>query len=437
MNDQRPTDRLLAAWLELEAPVSAPDDLRTDIHRATARIRPRPAWLARLGGHHMDVITGGARRRDTRLLPLLALLGLLLAAALALYVGSQRPPTENPLADVATPTPAVKPDATEARPALLSYADVALSMPYPIRQVQLGLSGNYVGTAGPDTNELLRSIYRVDTGLNRTTLLIDDIPAGPSDHLAFAASGGVILIGHGEGNRALRYDAKSGEFLGEIAVGTGPLEPLMAGGAIWFPNFGEGSVTGIDPSTGTVVATVSIPQFNGRGPLSLAVGDHSDRFWAVSPSSNTLVGIRSESGAVEDEATLPGESYCGVAGLTHRYWVVSCDGSGSVEVLPDTYVSSRVPVTFTVAPGALAPVFEHNNRVWFPTEDRSNPQWTTTLVPVDPESLAVGAPFDLGARVGVVRIGSGVWLISGTDLYRLNLDALPSDPLRLESPPSN
>ena len=435
MNDPRSTDRLLAAWLELEAPARAPDELPTDIHRATARIRPRPAWLARLGGHHMDVIHGGARRRDTRLLPLLALLGLLLASLVALYVGSHQPPPENPLADVATPTSA--PDATESTPALSSYADLALSMPYPIRQVQLGLSGNYVGVAGPDTNELLRSIYRVDTGLNRTSLLIDDIPAGPTDHLAFAASGGVILIGHGEGNRALRYDAKSGQLLGEIALGTGPLEPLMAGGATWFPNFGAGSITGIDPRTGTVVATVSIPQFNGQGPLSLGVGDDSNRFWAVSPSSNTLVGIRTESGTVEIEATLPGESYCGVAGLTHRYWVTTCDGSGTVEVLEDTYVSSRVPVTFNVAPGALAPVFEHNNQVWFPTEDRSNPRWTTTLVPVDPESLAVGSPIDLGARVGVVSFGSGVWIISGTDLYRLRLDELPSDPLRLESPPGD
>lgn len=368
----------------------------------------------------MDVITGGARRRDTRLVPLLALFGLLLAAALAaVYIGSQpRPPADPLLADA----PSASPRAPIATPALQRYADLVLSMPYPIRQVQ---PGNLVGIAGPDTNELLRSIHRVDTQTDSTSVVVDDIPVAPTDHVSFATWGNTILIGHDEGSRALRYDARTGELLGETPVGTRPLEPLVAGGAIWFPNFGDGSITGIDPLTGSVIATIPIPQFNGQGPLALGVGDDSTSLWAVSPSSSSLIGINPGSGSVAIDATLPGESYCGVGGLSHKYWVIGCDGS--VVVLPDTYVSSSEPVTINVAPGVIAPVFEHAGRVWFPTEDRSTPDWTTTLVPVDAESLAVGDPVDLGAKVGVVRTGEIVWLMSGKELYRLRLDDLPTN----------
>ena len=66
MNDRRSPERLLAAWFELEAPLGTRDELRDDIYRATRRIRPRPAWLARLKGDHRDISTSGAYRGDPR-----------------------------------------------------------------------------------------------------------------------------------------------------------------------------------------------------------------------------------------------------------------------------------------------------------------------------------------------------------------------------------
>ena len=109
----------------------------------------------------------------------------------------------------------------------------------------------------------------------------------------------------------------------------------------------------------------------------------------------------------------------------HSYWVTACDGSAKVVFLPDTYVTLTEPVVVDVAPGVSATVFEAGNRVWFTTEDRSAAAWTTKLVPVDRDSLAVGTPIDLGAQVGVVPTTSGVWLTLGTDLYQLRLDSLP------------
>ena len=86
------TDRLIAAWLAGEAPNGAPDGLRDHVVSTTAGIRPRPAWLARLKGNHMDVIVGGRSRQrllPRQLVPILAVVGLLLAlAGGALLVGS-------------------------------------------------------------------------------------------------------------------------------------------------------------------------------------------------------------------------------------------------------------------------------------------------------------------------------------------------------------
>jgi hypothetical protein len=435
MNDPRTPDRLLAAWFEADAPASAPDALKTDIYRATARIRPVPPWLARMRGNPMDVILGGAGRRNSRLVPVFALLLLTLAlVAGGLVIISQRrdempvivPPSTLPSSTLppADPVPSVA-------PAFQAYADLAVSMPYRIRQVQ---PGNYIGVAGPDTDELLRSIHRFDPSDQSSTLVIDDIPAGPSDHVSFTTYGNVVVIGHDEGNRALRFDARSGEFLGETRLGTRPLEPIVWDeGDIAFPNFGDGAVSLLDAVTGTVEA-VPIPAFNGNGPLSLITA-HSG-LWAVSPSAPVLVGIGrmvtsdtpyKVSPRAHIEAGLPGGPHCGVGFGAHQFWVTGCDGSSKVVVLPDTYISSSKPRTIDVAPGVLAPAFEYDGRVWFPAEDRSSPTWTTKLVPVDSETLALGEPIDLGDQVNVVQAGANVWITSKNDLYQVRLDSLPSD----------
>src|SRR4029079_13952605 len=127
MNDTRTPDRLLAAWFTSEAPASAPDALRTDIIRATAAIRPRPAWLARLRGNPMDVIVGGAGRRNSRLVPVLIILGILLALAIgAIYVGSPRPDDQ---LTVVPPLPSSSIDAPTTHASTPSASPAATPVP--------------------------------------------------------------------------------------------------------------------------------------------------------------------------------------------------------------------------------------------------------------------------------------------------------------------
>jgi hypothetical protein len=115
MNERDRVDRLITSWLDERAPSNATAELLADIVSTTSRRRPRPAWLARIEGHHMNVIEGGRSRGLPRLIPFLVLLGLAVAlAAAAVGSGAFRndpqpigivEPSPSADAAVASPTP--------------------------------------------------------------------------------------------------------------------------------------------------------------------------------------------------------------------------------------------------------------------------------------------------------------------------------------------
>ena len=114
-HDRRTARRppLPARWLESEAPERAPTGLIDQITTATRSARPRPTWIARLEGHHVDVIQGGRRSSVPRLGLALAVIGFILAVAGAIaLVGSRQPDTVRPQASIAAD--AVRPQASAA-----------------------------------------------------------------------------------------------------------------------------------------------------------------------------------------------------------------------------------------------------------------------------------------------------------------------------------
>ncbi|HET7494240.1 MAG TPA: hypothetical protein VFJ80_02255 [Candidatus Limnocylindrales bacterium] len=102
MTDEQRAARLFQTWLESEAPERAPAGLIDQITTATRSARPRPTWIARLEGHHVDVIQGGRRSSVPRLGLALAIIGLILAVAGAIaFVGSRQPDNVRPQASAA------------------------------------------------------------------------------------------------------------------------------------------------------------------------------------------------------------------------------------------------------------------------------------------------------------------------------------------------
>ena len=92
MNDQQRADRLFLTWLESEAPSATPVGLLDRIDTATRAARRRPAWVARLEGHHMDITERGRLRGVPRLGLVPAIIALVLAAAAVIaFIASQQP----------------------------------------------------------------------------------------------------------------------------------------------------------------------------------------------------------------------------------------------------------------------------------------------------------------------------------------------------------
>jgi len=428
MNDRRSPEHLLAAWFELEAPPGVPDDLRTDIHHATRRIRPRPAWLARLRGHHMDVIVGGAGRRQPRLLPLLLVLGLVLAlGAAAVYVGSQ--PRRVPAVILPSPSAAtsVGPSAATPRPTPsatrppMVMADSRIELPHNVIEVFAGSDALWVSVAGEGSNESVRSIYRIDPATDQATLVVSDMPAAASGPISHAEAGGFLWIVDNGGDQIFRYDAASGDLVETIPVADFPIEPHVAFGSVWALEYQVGQASRIDPTSGDILATIEIPQFAGEGPRDIAAG--TSLLWAITPRQDVMVAIDPATNEIVDEVELQPDLHCGVAVMAGRIWVSGCESNDAVQVFDE---ATRTAVgTVADLPGMGLPVHVDGSTAWLPSVDVD-----THLFGVNAANVADGGDrpdLGLGVKAGNLTNGFGsLWYSYERNVYRLSLDSLPS-----------
>jgi hypothetical protein len=416
MNDIIGTERLLAAWMEAEAPPRAPAGLRDDILSATTGIRPRPAWLARLKGNHMNVIMGGRVGRSPyqRYVPILVALGLLLALLVgAAVVGSR----------------------------LLLQSDTSpgiarVAFTEPLFQVVQGDDGTtWVSTFNEEAGAFqVTGIHRVNPDGTSAAPVVTDLPPG---HVSFVVLDGVIWASHDEAGGWRTWDAETGEPIAAGELGGAnlrPLEPLMAYGAVWQPLFGSDGVARLDPRTGETVRITTAP-----APRGLAAG--ADHVW-VAHVSGPVVGIDPETNEVT--TTLPVESTsCGASVAGGRVWVFACSGSITVDVFePDgtlakTYRSDAVPIyafdydgdVWTVETTAEARVFENDQFKTVPSRTR--------IVRLDRSTLEPLASYDAGEGITIpdradlvtgTLDSDALWLVQGTDAIRVPLSALPDRP---------
>jgi hypothetical protein len=419
MNDRSSPERLLSAWFESEAPTAAPADLRDDIHHATSRIRPRPAWLARLKGNHMDVIVGGARRREPRLIPLLLLVGLVLAVvAAAAFVGSQRPAENLGLVPSARPSPA-----SPSAPAATPLTDDVTALPFSVIEIIPGDTAMWVSVGGEDTTEFARSIHRVDPATGEATLVVTDMPGRGSHHPFVEAAASLWAV---DANRMLRFDAATGELLGEIPLGEFPTEPGVGFGSVWSENYRDGTLTRIDAATGEIIATIEIAQFAGEGPRSIAAG--SSLFWAITPRTDVLVGIDPATNAVAQEIALATGLHCGVGVAAGRVWVDACENDYPIQVF-DEATGAAIEVPADIVDIGL-PVHADGNIVWVPRFDPGQPPNEMFLAAYDATTLepVEDATVTLGTNVRYTRSGFGsLWYGIADNLYRLPLEALSTE----------
>jgi YVTN family beta-propeller protein len=201
--------------------------------------------------------------------------------------------------------------------------------------------------------------------------------------------------------------ASLGRVTATIPVGAGPVDTLVAAGAVWVANAAQGTVSRIDPATNTVTGTIPV----GRNPVRLAAGFGS--VWVANETSQTVSRLDARTGQLQ--ATIPVTSHVSPTQLTidtDAVWVKS--GARLWRLDPATNTMTQRTGDWEVGSGELAVV---DGRLWLSGTTRTGAR---QIVRVDPSTSRVVDRFPTGGD-GTLAVGGGsVWQagITTQTIYR-------------------
>ena len=170
--------------------------------------------------------------------------------------------------------------------------------------------------AGPNT------VGMIDCGQARLSAVVTGVgrPNG------VASGAGAVWISDSADDMLLRVDS-AGQVIDRIPVGHGPAGVAVADGEIWVANELDGTVSEVNPGSGTQVAMIPA----GIGPDAIAPGYGS--VWVANVTSDTLSRIDAATGDVV--STIPlGGSPAGLAVGDGAVWVISQGTSELLRVDP-------------------------------------------------------------------------------------------------------
>ena len=195
-------------------------------------------------------------------------------------------------------------------------------------------------------------------------------------------------------NMLLRVDP-AGQVNDRIPVGRGPAGVVVAGGEVWVADELDGTVSEVNPGSGTQVAAIPA----GIGPAAIASGYGS--VWAANVTSDTVSRIDAATGVVVSTISL-GSAPTAIAVGDGAVWVTSPDTGELLRIFIDGQ-PHRAGHPGRPEPGWLA---VGAGSVWVAdgggTVTRVNPR--TGQV----RTIEVG-----GAPAGVVCADGAVWVASG------------------------
>jgi YVTN family beta-propeller protein len=220
----------------------------------------------------------------------------------------------------------------------------------------------------------------------------------------------VLLLTRGSGQTAAAgnsvavLDAKTGDLVGDIAVGARPGAVASGAGSIWAANLGDGSVSRIDPRTRRVTRTLSI----GSGVSGVATA--GDRVWTLGPPAI----VRS----IDPLFNRPGQAVrIGTLSpfASHRSWSVAA-GAGSVwasngdsAIVRIDPTTSAVKARINVGNGPSG-IAVGNGAVWVGDD------LDATVSRIDPGTNGVTTTIPVGHGASGIAVGGGaVWVAQTLD----------------------
>jgi YVTN family beta-propeller protein len=201
--------------------------------------------------------------------------------------------------------------------------------------------------------------------------------------------------------------ASLGRVVATIPVDASPVDAVVADGAVWVANAGQGTVSRIDPATNAVTGTTPV----GRNPVRLAAGFGS--VWVANKTSNTVSRLDVRTGRLQATISVASDFF------SPTELTVDAD---AVWVRDDARLWRLDPATNTVTErtgdweigGGLTVV---DGVLWLSGRTRTG---AGQIVRVDPSTSRVVDRFPTGGD-GVLAVGSGdVWVagITTQTIYR-------------------
>ena len=138
----------------------------------------------------------------------------------------------------------------------------------------------------------------------------------------FAAAGfGSIWVPDftGTGHAVDRVDPRTHSVTATYPTGGAELAVATGAGSVWITENADNTVIRLDPATGKVVASISVPS-----PTGVLV--HANQVWVASYTTTTLTTIDATTNAIRGSVSLSGPGQNILASAT-SLWVSQSDGS--------------------------------------------------------------------------------------------------------------
>ncbi|OLE35827.1 MAG: hypothetical protein AUG48_09575 [Actinobacteria bacterium 13_1_20CM_3_68_9] len=276
---------------------------------------------------------------------------------------------------------------------------------------------------GADLRQLEAKILRQDPSLDLPTAPVAVPPRGGIGRpglvvlAAAVALAGIatltllVLIrggGHtvAAGNSVALLDAKTGDLIGDIAVGARPGAVASGAGSIWVANLGDGSISRIDLRTRRVLRTLSA----GSDLSGLAAG--GDRVWTLglgpSPTARSIDPLFNRPGqAVRVGGLSPvAEQISGpVAVGAGSVW--ASNGNSAIARIDATTGAVKAMINVGNEPSGIAVGY---GAVWVADDVDA------TVSRIDPDTNGVTATIPVGPGASGIAVGDGaVWVTQTLD----------------------
>ncbi len=263
------------------------------------------------------------------------------------------------------------------------------------------------------------------------TSTVQTLGVGNGDALeSLAATRSAIWVADFDASQVLKIDPATGTVVDRIRTGTAE-DVMPVQGTIWVTNHHEGSITRIDGRTDKIIGTVIVGKSGDNGPHQLAEGAGS--VWVDEQNTDTVIRLNPSTGAVVARISMPTNGYkpCGgIAATDAAVWVTGCFESPSV-VRIDPATNAAV-ATVSLDGYANDPVVI-DGAVWVPVGGdgyglTGGDGYKRELERIDPATNLIDRKLPLpalkDARSATVADGD-LWLANGSDsILRVPLSAL-------------